>query len=225
MNNPPNDAHLKFTPDGFARPYYGNTIISYLTEPDSDVYQASVAVQNEIKASPLADCLVFLPPSSFHFTVLTLCREIDRHGIYWPQYIPGETKFKEIDRILSDKVAQIPYPNHIQMRMVGGTEKHIALEAAGEKDRQKLKNYRDTVAELTGIRHYLHDTFRYHVTLTYINRKNDQGLLVEKEALRKRLDRILIDYNPVFSAPSAVFAIFNDMLSYETDLSKRGDLY
>lgn len=219
------DAGNKFDSNRNPIPYYGNTIISFMNTEDYPIYQAAVWAQKEIMKCSFADKLAFLPPSSFHMTVLSLCREIDRGGPTWPYMIPADARFSQIDSELKKIVNTVPLPEHIKVEVDCCEEIKIILKPHSKEDGDKLKWYRDQVAEKTGIRHPWHDTFRYHLTLDYrvfeLNEKEQE----ERDRVCARLAQELKQRVAPFEIPRAEFVIFNDMMSYEADLSKRGELY
>ena len=101
----------------------------------------------------------------------------------------------------------------------------IVLCPADEESGRKLKDYRDTVSAATGIRHPGHDTFRYHISLAYRLQEFSQEEKQEEEAISKELTEVIKKRVAPFCIPAPQFVIFNDMMSYEPDLSKRGKLY
>lgn len=220
-----NDTVYKFDEQCRPLPYYGNTVISYLNQEESPVFRAAVEVQNRIRTLDFSGHLAFLPPDSFHMTVLTLCREIDRHTKYWPPMVPEEARFKEVDRILKNIVDQVPFPEEILMEPEECEITKIILKPADEKSRQKLADYRDEVSAKTGIRHSWHDGFRYHLSLDYLVKPLDLRQEKEKERVCAEFTEKLKKEVKPFILPKPDFVIFNDMMSYETDLNLRGGRY
>ena len=220
-----NEVQFKFDQDGHAIPYYGNTIISFLNTFRYRIFSESIKVWERMRKAGFAKRLAFLPPSSFHMTVLSLCREIDRGTDRWPSGVPDDAKFAEIDACLKERVERIPYPEEIWMEPEICEAHRIVLCPADEESGRKLKDYRDTVSAATGIRHPGHDTFRYHISLAYRLQEFSQEEKQEEEAISKELTEVIKKRVAPFCIPAPQFVIFNDMMSYEPDLSKRGKLY
>lgn len=219
------DAVYKFDKDGNPLPYYGNTIISYLNDHDWPVFDEAVRVQEMFKKSGFAGNLAFLPPSSFHMTVLTLCREIDRGTPSWPRDIAVDETFQGIDRILKERVGGVPLPEGIWVEVDECEETKILLKPHDQESTDKLCAYRDLVAEVTGIRHYWHDGFRYHLSLSYLLTPLNEEQKQERDIVCRSLTEKLRKSVKPFLLPKPEFVIFNDMMSYETDLARRGDAY
>ena len=222
---------LKFTSTGQVRPYYGNTIIAPYDVPEAGeegqaVIQAAQKVQERFKASPLASKLAFLPPSSFHTTIYTLLRVRDRGTARWPKWLSDRYQhFAEVDQAVYDRIADIPVPCDVQMRCEQVTAHKLLLSPATPEDEAKLRGYRDQVAARMEIVEEGHNSYVFHISLSYH--------LVDLDAEDQRLEQgiaelALRDFQaaiPIFSLPVPRFVIFNDMLSYHEDLKARGDLF
>lgn len=148
-------------------PYYGNTIVSYLNDERWSIFKEAVKVQEILKQSSFAECLAFLPPASFYMTVLTLCREVDRGTKYWPPKVPSDANFMEVDRYLMGKVKEIRRPENVMVEVEDCEVTKIILKPYRQEDENKLRDYRNKVADMVGIKHYWHDDFKYHLTLDY----------------------------------------------------------
>lgn len=220
-----NDTIYKFDEQCNPLPYYGNTIISYLNDDRFPIYLAARKIQSEIKAMEFSDHLAFLPPDSFHMTVLTLCREIDRGTQYWPPMVPQNAKFKEVDRILKDIVDKISVPNNVWIEVDECEITRIVLKPADETSSEKLLKYRDQVAEKTGILHSWHKGFRYHLSLDYLVKPLNPKQEIIKNQMCEKFTKWLKSEIKPFILTKPEFVIFNDMMSYERNLELRGNEY
>lgn len=223
--NGENDANIKFDDRGNAIPYYGNTIISFTNDENTGIYQQALLAQNRLKESSFADCLAFLPPDSFHMTVLTLCREIDRGTSFWPRGVGQTETFSRIDAILKERAEQIKAPEGIMMQVEECQLTKLTLKPWRKEDAEKLKSYRDQVAEAVGIHHFWHDNFQFHISLDYHIRHLSEEQEKERQQICKELTRDLLSKAEPFRVEQPVFVIFNDMFCYERELKKRGNLY
>jgi hypothetical protein len=219
------DSHLKFDMQGKPRPYYGNTIISFVNDETMTIYEQAFQIQGKLKTASFADCLAFLPPSSFHVTVLTLCREIDRDTKYWPEWIERTASFRQIDKQLEDRVKKIPVPEGVWMEMEECELTKIILKPCTQEDDNKLRRYRDMVSAAVAIRHPGHENFRFHISLDYQVKELDPVQEAEKKGILEKLTHELREQTKPFLLTVPQFVIFNDMMSYEREVSKRGDLY
>lgn len=230
----------KFDGEGNALPYYGNDtlsgqrdtrplftegIISFLNRESDSIYQTVCHVQEEMKKTGFSHCLAFLPPSSFHMTVLSLCRELDRGSAYWPPFIPKDMRFPEIDRILKEKVETVPFPNDIVMIFDGCDIGKVTLRPYDERSEKLLRGYRDQVSSLVEVRYPGHDDFRFYIGIDYGIAQLSENEWEECSIFCMQMTEKLRKTEKPFSILKPHYVIFNDMLSYETVLSKKGPLY
>lgn len=220
-----NDTFYKFDQLGNALPYYGNTIISYLNDDRWDIFSAALEFQCELKKTSYANKMAFLPPESFHMTILNLCRVIDKSTAYWPKMISQDVKFSYVDCELKDIVDKIPKPENVMMEVERCEKLNIILRPADIESEKKLKNYRDIIAEKTTIRHSWHDTFEFHLTLDYLMTPLSNDEEAKNKILCDEYSRKIKKEVKPFMISEPEFVIFNDMMSYETDLRKRGNIY
>lgn len=218
------DKH-KFDENGVPIAYYGNTIISFINTEAFQAYELSKRIQSEIKELSFANKLAFLPPESFHMTILSLARERDRHTQFWSTEVPNDAKFKEVDKKLKEMMDKIEFPHNIMIEIESCEINKMVLKPLYEEDAKRLKMYRDLIAKETGIRHPWHDGFKYHITLCYSLEELDEEEEKEKEEFCNKKTKELLARSKPFLLPSPEFVIFNDMMSYEADLNKRGTLY
>lgn len=213
----------KFTPEGKVVPYYGNTVISFVQDPTSEIYRIVSAARKALMESGFSDCLAFLPESSFHMTVKQLCRYIDRGTDLWPKDIDENLTYRQIDPILKEKVERIPFPEDIYMVPVKCMEATLRLRPYDERSERLIRKYRDDLAEVTTIRYPGHDTYGFHISYAYHVKEYTPAQQEERDALCDKLTRELLTDAKPFRVMPPKFVIFNDMMSYETDLSRRGD--
>lgn len=215
------DTSNKFDENGNPLLYCGNTIVSFLNQPGEEMFEAAKSIQEAMKPCSFASCLAFLPPSSFHMTVLTLCREIDRSTPVWPTGISRTASMNEIDLELKKRIEPIAFPRDIMMAFEVCELNRLVVKPADAESQKKIWNYRDTVADVTGIRHSWHDTFRFHISLNYCFRPLSPAQEAESKAFCEHMTALWKAKLHPFLVPKAEFVIFNNMLAYDTDLCKR----
>ncbi|UPQ86325.1 DUF1868 domain-containing protein [Ignavigranum ruoffiae] len=218
------DRH-KFLADGEAIPYYGNTVISIMNNENWPIYHLSRRMMKIIKESTLSDKIRLLPLESIHMTLIPLIREIDRGTDIWPQSLPTNASFKEIDKILRDKVEEVEPYHQIRMKINEVQITGFRLSAQTAAMNQELRNYRDQIALKTKIVHPGHNHYQFHVSLAYVIKpfsQNDHLMLDKLETEMTKVAKASLD-SFVLAEPK--FSIFNDMLSYHPELSERGNLF
>ncbi len=218
-------AKFKFDKQGNAIPYYGTTIISFVNDENSHTRKVLEETVDILRQSSFSDCLAELPNTSFHMTILPLLREIDRDTEQWPNYIDKNLKFIEIDKILKQKVDQIKFPDNILMEVDKCTIGSVRLKAHNDQIDKMLRDFRDTVSKQLGICHAEHDEYVFHMSTNYVVKELSTQQKSDAEKLCNELTTKLKNELGVFKVQKPDFVIFNDMLSYETDISKRGLLF
>lgn len=217
----------KFDQSGKMKTYYGNTIISFVNKPTHPLYGWDCYVQDYIKRAKdsFVEKLTFLPLSSFHITVISLAREIDRGKDEWSSQLTEDAKFKQIDAYLSEIVENIPKPRGVKMRLCSTLVNKILVNPATEEDAKALASYRDAVAEATDIRHPGHESYQFHSTFAYQLETFNENEEADLKRYLAPLNDEIQAANLIFELPEPEFVIFEDMSNYEKDLNKRGSEY
>ncbi len=71
----------------------------------------------------------------------------------------------------------------------------------------------------------MHDNFRYHISLCYLVKSLNDTQKQERDKLCYQMTTMLKNTIKPFVITNPEFVIFNDMMSYEVDLKKRGNKY
>lgn len=159
----------KFNKDGSVREFPGNTVISKIT-PDMPVYSGLVETQDMLKAIDSGGKYGFLPPSSFHMTVIEgVCDQV-RRPENWTSKLPLDAPLAEVTQLVLDRYRKLSPPESLSMRIVRANFSNlltIRLEPADAPTAKALKDFRDQFASETGIRFANHDTYTFHISLAY----------------------------------------------------------
>ena len=159
----------KFHQDGSVRAFPGNTIISFVdAENNPTLFQQCLDMQQRLRESEIGAKFAYLPPDSFHMTVMDLlCAEV-RTPDRWSNKLALSAPLKECDAFFLDCVPQIPSPQPLTMRYAASHGNfNIGLEPSDLEAKEALRHYRDQVADATGVRRANHETYQFHVSLAY----------------------------------------------------------
>ena len=158
----------KFDNDGNPLHWPGSTIICPIQE-NSLVSSLLAEVQENFKEIAPNRKYTFLPQSSFHMTLFDCCNVSTFKTSYWPDSIQDTQNYLEIANILSDRLKNYQFPNSLAVRLnkfFGGFS--TLLTPYSSKDEEILRNCRDDLSNLLGIKFENHLRYTFHITLAYI---------------------------------------------------------
>ena len=109
---------VKFHADGSARSFPGSSIVS-MVPPDSRLYRELCWIRERCREEPFAKKLAFLPPSSFHMTLVDLVCDQVRVPEHWSASIPLGCPLDEVDRRLASALEGLAWPAAPRVRVTG----------------------------------------------------------------------------------------------------------
>ena len=214
------DVNYKFRPDGSVMEFRGATIISFLSETHP-IFTEIVRMAEEGKQTSYAPKFAFLPSSSYHMTnkVLYNNHKNDRQGSGWSSKYPRDISCSKMDAALAADLARIAkrgdWPESLRMRLWYIDNNSLKLQPATTKCAEKLRLFRDAVAQETGIRWPDHERYIFHITYAYRLQELNEKETLEFEKLRAdqtiRFRRQFQEQLPEFDLPAGVFCNFCDM--------------
>ena len=204
----------KFDNDGNPLYWPGCTIICPIQE-NSLVSSLLAEVQENFKEIAPNRKYTFLPQSSFHMTLFDCCNVSTFKTSYWPDNIQDTQNYLEIANILSDRLKNYQFPNSIAVRLnkfFGGFS--TLLTPYSSKDEEILRNCRDDLSNLLGIKFENHLRYTFHITLAYIL----EPLTLEEVSrlidLEKKMDKKFKNEIPLINLPQPEICVFNDMYKF-----------
>jgi len=207
----------KFYEDGRVRQFPGNTIICF-ADPQSPAYQEAEWVQHQLELQPYGDKFALLPPSSFHMTVFELICDQVREPNKWSSALALDAPLEETDQYFIETVATVTPPHNFRMRFdqlhIGTSGLSLGLLPADEETATVLRQYRDDVANATGVRSPDHDTYGFHLSLGYgiiaLNELETHQLRQFAKHVNQRLNRTF----GIFDTGQPILTFFDDMFSF-----------
>lgn len=207
----------KFHQDGAVRTYPGNTIICFV-DPDSAVYRLSVWVQDELRNHPILPKISLLPATSLHMTVFQLLVDEVRQPEKWSRFLPLTSPLAETDAFLLRTVPQVETPPRFRMRYkrlkTEDSGISIRLQPADVESRMAIQQYRDALAEATGVRFPDHDSYEFHISLAYHIQRRSPEEDAELSVFAARIDDKLHDTFGIFDTGTPTLTFFDDMFRF-----------
>jgi hypothetical protein len=220
LHQPLSHLNQKFDAHGNVLRYPGNTVICHvpLFTPLSN---GLTEARDRIKAGPFADCLSMLPPESYHMTVFEGAVDYGRLRERWPADLPLNASFKECTRLMETRLRafDLGCEPAIRMRIAAAANQRgigmVTLEPADADEAHKISDLRDRLSACLGMRKPDHDSYVFHITLSYqiqaMSRENMQQALA---FLGKLYDELAAKVGTItLGAPE--FCTFNDMYAFD----------
>lgn len=212
----------KVSREGKIIKYRGNTIACMLSENNNVLILAEKVQKEYIKAKFACD-FVFLPISSMHMTVFELLCDMVRVKYFWSDNLGLDMEMSLIDSYMKGVFMKVRKPNAIKMKIVKVDVNDvlvIKLSPLNNVVNNELKQYRDNMSKVTGIKFPNHSTYEYHITLAYRYREIDD--IVRRE-LYSFNDFVfekygLFDKEIELGAPKLLF--FDDMSGFYEDIER-----
>lgn len=206
----------KFHADGRVRTFPGNTIICTVDpERQPVVYRQAVRAQQALRAMACSHKFAFLPPASFHMTVMELLCDQFRVASNWSNQLPLTASLAETDQFFLETVPSVPVPETLQLRFSHMRKPGlIALEPCDEETAISLTDYRDAIAQVTGVRFANHDSYGYHISLVYNLIELDAQDQLEVDATFQRINEHLESSFGMFEPDAPELVFFDSMFEF-----------
>ena len=160
----------KFNLQGKPVYYPGCTIISKINH-NSTLFEDISLIQKKLKKITPPNAYTFLPPSSFHLTIFDCCNIDTFNTPYWPKNIPITNNYKKVATKLKKKLKYFIFPKKLNFKLnklFGGY--CLVLDGFNKEQEILLRNLRNNLSKLLGIKLKNHNNYSFHITLAYMLR-------------------------------------------------------
>jgi len=214
--NPLKEAEDKFDHNGKPLPFPGCSIICKIPIK-SDLFCELKLVQLKYKELSPEKAYTYLPETSFHMTLFDCCNVNTVNTQYWPKNIDSEKNYNNIAYLLSKRIKKYIFPEKFDLKvkkLFGGYS--IILEANTKNDEKIIRECRNKLSELLGIRFKNHDTYIFHITLAYILRKLKENEMENIIKTNSRLLETFIQKFPIIRVEKPVLCTFENMYEFKS---------
>ncbi|MBB6242895.1 hypothetical protein HDE79_002351 [Rhodanobacter sp. MP1X3] len=214
----------KFSVDGAAQPYPGNTIICPIAESNPALDELCAAYE-ELRTNTRAGNLAWLPPSSYHSTIFDGATNANRRPGDWPQMLPLNASMDECNRDVADRLQHMsagiaaPIRMVVDMDEVENIPAGVLLKPVDAAENRRLRKLRDAISLATGIRHANHDDYRFHTSFAYYVRLFSPAAEASYRSSYVKMLHRLNKKLPVIELGSPEYCVFQDMLAYQTQFA------
>lgn len=212
-------SNLKFDEKGNALHFDGNTIVSHIK--DRTFFDQLQLLAEQLKLLYIPS-LVLLPTSSFHITIFEGSLNKFRKAGFWPEDLKGltieecneefEARLKDVklplDPPVTMQISRIkPVPSE-PVRAIG-----VRMKAATDAGDRRLRQARDLLSKVLGLRQANHEDYEFHISMGYIVKTLEAG---QVEAIADCMNSWFGKYvNPPVALEDPEFCVFDNMLHFE----------
>lgn len=209
-DQPPRHLGSRFNADGEFLTDAGNTVVCHLVE-GSQTEKAIITTRQRFLDMAEAPQLAFTPISSLHMTVFQGVNDLRRMLPYWPSEMPLDASVDVMTDYYRDRLSAFPALPAFNMQVTGLRPVGLVMKGATAEDERIVALWRDTFADFFGYRHPDHDTYEFHITLSYIIRWFEPECLPRWQAMLDEELEKLRAAAPVIEMRPPAFCEFKDM--------------
>ena len=209
-------AENKFDNKGKPLAFPGCSIISKIPLK-SDLFYEIKLLQLKYKDLSPEKAYTYLPETSFHMTLFDCCNMNTVNTQYWPQDIVADNNYTKIAYELSKRIQKYIFPDKLDLKLkklFGGFS--IILEGNTKKDEKIIRDCRNKLSELLGIRFENHDTYTFHITLAYILRKLKNDEIEKLVNINSTLREKFLQKFPIIRIQKPVLCTFENMYEFKS---------
>ena len=209
-------AEHKFDHNGKPLPFPGCSIISKIPLK-SDLFYEIKLLQLKYKNLSPEKAYTYLPETSFHMTLFDCCNVNTVNTPYWPKKIVEDNNYTKIAYVLSKRIKKYIFPDKFDLKLkklFGGYS--IILEGNTNKDEKIIRDYRNKLSDLLGIRFENHETYSFHITLAYILRKLKDHEIKKVIKINFRLLEGFVKKFPIIQIEKPELCTFENMYEFKS---------
>ena len=215
----------KFYPDGRVHPFAGNTVVCHLPQQgdESRAFNEMLDIYREAPWRPYGRRIAFLPPSSYHMTIIGGATDFGREEGKWPLDVPRDVPISECNRIVGERIRSASIERLCTIRMqvdaadtgYDGNTIRIPLEPVDADEFDRIEEFRRSLARAIRIPEPAPGTYQFHMTLGYLLGElaavELQAVLADLTSWKERI----IAAAPVIRFGTPEYCTFEDMFAFE----------
>lgn len=212
-NEPVHNLGSRFNAEGTFLPEHGNTIVRHAI-PDTKTHDALQELRSSMMALPYASHFAFTAPTSLHMTVFEGVIDNRRKDNFWPSSFPKDMALTDATQIMDECLAYYEGAGAFNISAVGLTPLGLALSGTTDDDTITSRAWRDTLVGPMGYRAPDHDSYTFHLTISYVMKwLPDEALALYRAELAK-LFHAFCEQVPVLKLGPPAFCTFKDMNAF-----------
>jgi hypothetical protein len=209
------DGGGKFDHNGNALAWPGNTFICHL-DSGSPEHKTLTRIQQQLKAGTYAKAFVFLPPDSFHMTIMEGISGAPESDPIWPKGLEKGLDLHSATELIRQRLTGVVVPDSHQIKVTDIFAGYsVRVKGAIDDQERSLRRTREILRDTTGMKPKAFSAYQFHITLAYLTR----WLSTEEANSVMKLSNNLADQlrrdAPVITLGAPEFCIFDSMLHFK----------
>ncbi len=206
----------KYYPDGEVRRFPGNTVLCPVPSGSPEM-TALIGLRDRLMALAEARAFAFTPPESYHMTVFEGVNEQERLADSWTRHHALDAPLDLVTSDFCSRLQGLAFPDGFEIRPVGVRKSPRGgfLVELAEPPGSGLRRVRDALSECLGIRKPRHESYRFHITLSYQIHWLPAAAAGPLSAAIDDAFSMFRDECPVVSLEAPAFCTFEDMHWFE----------
>jgi hypothetical protein len=209
------DGGGKFDHNGQVLAWPGNTIICHV-DSSTPEHKTLTRIQKQLKAGPHANAFAFLPPDSFHMTIMDGLSGTPISEQIWPIGLDKNNDLHSATELIRQRLVDVVVPGSHQIKVTDIFAGHsVRVEGSTDDQERSLRRTREILRDTTGIKPKAFSAYRFHITFAYLTR----WLSTEEANSVAELSNTLADQlrceAPVITLGAPEFCVFESMLHFE----------
>lgn len=205
----------KFDHNGNVLVWPGNTVICHV-DSSTPEHKTLTLIQKQLKAGPHANAFAFLPPNSFHMTVMEGISGTPESDPVWPNGPDKNLDLYSATELLRQRLIGVVVPESHQIKVTDLFAGHsLKVEGSTDDQERSLRRTREILRDTTGIEPKDFSTYQFHITVAYLtrwlSREEANSVMELSSALTNRLQ----SEAPVITLGAPEFCTFETMLHFK----------
>ena len=165
----------KFDHNGQVLAWPGNTFICHLN-PHSSEHKTLSLIQKQLKAGPHSNAFAFLPPDSFHMTIMEGISGAPESDPSWPKNSEKNLDLHTATDLIRQRLTGVIVPDSHQIKVADIFAGHcVKVEGFNDDQERSLRRTREILRDTAGVKRRAFSAYQFHITLAYLTRLVEHG--------------------------------------------------
>ena len=209
------DGGGKFDHNGNVLAWPGNTMICHV-DSSTPAHETLTLIQKQLKEGPHANAFAFLPPDSFHMTIMEgIAGTPDSEQIELEDF-DKKQDLHSVTELMRKRLVGVQVPDSHQIKVIDIFAGYsVQVEGSSDSEERSLRRTREILRDTTGIKSKAFAAYQFHITLAYLTRWLSTEEATAVVELSNSLENQLRHEAPVITLGAPEFCTFESMAHFE----------